>query len=210
MGGFFQDLPRVWRPQRPLPHDYLVAGATWFWKFSLRHFSPADGTVTFYLAGLTEQFDVAAVDSGDGATFQVKTAPAATENLPPGVYAWSAMMAVGAGYTGPDYVTGDQLQVGGGTIELLPNIAAIDSAYDGRSPVKQMLDAVTATLLSTLGRQEKSYQVHGLGGAGRVFEVTSRKELEDLRSRYQALYNLERQREGEVPANDHHITARFA
>lgn len=79
----------------------------------------------------------------------------------------------------------ERYQVFAGTIEVLPNIAAVLTG-DVRSPVKQTLDAIEAVILRRATSDQQSMTING-----RSLSRIPITELLVLRDRYRADYNAE-------------------
>lgn len=163
-----QDIPEV----EPLD---ITAGSTVKWKKTLSHYKASDGwTLTYAIRGATI-LDITA--SADGADHSVTLSATQTGALKSGTYWWNAYASKGV----------ERFDVGTGTFTVKANLASLlGGAYDGRSHVKKVLDAIEATLEGRASTLDKETEINGV----RV-EFYSATELLLLYDRYKAMYSKE-------------------
>lgn len=126
--------------------DQLVAGDTWKWSASFEDYSASDGwTLTTSFRG-ESALDVAGSADGDG--FVSTAAASATLALTAGRYSWVSVV------TKDD----ESYTVDSGNLEVLPNLAAQEAGYDGRTLAERQLAAAEATLETLLA--SKNATVH--------------------------------------------------
>lgn len=149
--------------------DVIVAGDTVRWVKKLTDYLPADGWVLSYV--FTSQagvFSVVASDNGDGSHLASVTAADSAAYVPE-AYRWQASVTKAA----------ERHTVAWGATEVLPDYATYPPA-DVRTPAKQLLDAVEATLKGRATTDQASYSVGGVSIAR-----LSMAELLQARSRLQ-------------------------
>ncbi|MBD2694449.1 hypothetical protein [Anabaena catenula] len=101
-------------------------------------FSPTEYLLTYSIRGAVT-VDLVAVEQ-DGSWKTTLTSVASSE-LTAGSYYWQAHLTNNVG---------DRTTVGQGQLLVGANLAAVATAYDGRSEAKKMLDAVTAAISARL------------------------------------------------------------
>lgn len=113
------------------------AGDTWQWRREdLTADYPASAwTLTYYFRNASAYFDVTATADGD--EFAITVAKATTAGKTVGEYDWTAVVESAT----------ERFEIDSGRMEVLQNVATA-AAYDGRTFVRKMLDAVEAALLS--------------------------------------------------------------
>lgn len=165
----------------------IIIGETVKWRKSLGDYLAGDGWVlSYYFRGVGAGLDIeggtlVAVD-GDG---WLVTIPAtstgddpSTSNLSAGAYYWQAWVAK----------SGEEYMVGEGKATVKPNLfdlAAADT-YDGRSEIKQTLDAIRATI----AKRATAAQLRRSIGNTQI-EFMSMTELMIAETKWQQLYNQE-------------------
>ena len=127
------------------------AGDSVSWRISLADYPASDGWVLAYrLINATAKIDIAA--SSDGADHLVAEAAADTDGWAAGTYAWVAAVTKGA----------NRYTVGSGSIEILPDLAAVAAAgYDTRSTATKLLAAIEAVLENRATRADLEYEIAG-------------------------------------------------
>ncbi|MCG9891092.1 MAG: hypothetical protein MH252_08455 [Thermosynechococcaceae cyanobacterium MS004] len=108
-----------------------------------------------------------AVAVADGAGF--KTTLTATANIAPGDYFWQAYIT--------KISTGERLTIAEGRTRVAPNLAALTTAFDGRSETEKQLDQVNAAISARLaGKAVAEYQI-----LGRNLKYVPLTELQEMR-----------------------------
>jgi len=157
-----------------------TAGDTIKWAKSLPDYLPADGwTLSYDLVISSALESVTATDNGDASHLITITA-AISAAYAPGIYHWQAYATKAA----------ERYQVGAGTLEVKPNFAAQASGYDARSHVKQVLDALEATITGKASKDQSAYTING-----RSLTRLTPAELITWRSKYRREYAAEQQSE---------------
>jgi len=158
--------------------DKLVIGDRWQWR---RDDLAADYPLASYslkyslrLDNAATEIEITAIES-DG-TYLVEVSSVSTAGYTSGTYRWQV------------YITrssdGERVKVDSGTVVVLSDN---DSAsVDPRSTVKQILDAVEATILRVASRSQQSISVDGKTLASRPYS-----ELILLRDRFKTEYQSE-------------------
>jgi len=118
---------------------------------------------------------------GDGWASSITSV--ASASLQPGTYVWAAYLKNAAG---------DRRNIGGGTLTVIANLAAVTAAIDGRSQARRALDDCEAALarFSSSGGKIKSYSI-----GGRQTEFHSLTELLSVQAFWQRKVNNEVARE---------------
>jgi hypothetical protein len=180
------------------PFARLTAGDTWRWSVTLRDFPATDYTLKLYFRGTAGKIDIVATPNGSSYDVLV---PASSEtdgtdtDIPEGTYSWQACVFNSSA---------ERTEVGRGSVEILANIAAKGDGYDGRSWVKQTLDAIRANLLGLAGAADQEYQIHG-----RMLRTMDRKTLLDLEGEFEVRYRKEQKDSGQLPEDNADIQVRF-
>lgn len=113
---------------------------------------------------------------GDGWASSITSA--ASASLQPGTYVWAAYLKNAAG---------DRRNIGGGTLTVIVNLAAVTAPIDGRSQARRALDDCEAALAKfTSGGKIKSYAI-----GGRQTEFHSLSDLMAVRDFWQRRVNKE-------------------
>lgn len=161
----------------------FTAGDTVLWTKSLSDYPASAGwTLTYQFRG--PSLPAAIVASASSDDFLATVSATASGLYIAGDYWWTSFVAK----------SGQRFTVGNGQTKVLPNPATLTTGevYDGRSTVKQTLDAIEAMLLGTASREESSYQIMS-GGMQRRLDLFPRAELIQLHSYYLGLYQSEQQ-----------------
>jgi len=168
----------------------FTAGNTIKWTKSLASYSPDDSwALTYALVIAGNLKEITATNNGNG-SFLAAISAADSAAYPAGIYHWQA------------YVTknGERYEVGHGRLEVKPNFASKTTGYDNSSHVKNVLDALEATILGKASKDQISYTINGTT----VARMTS-EELIKWQNHYKILYKQELQAEsinnGDAPAN---------
>ena len=178
---------------KPEPTSFTV-GETMRWQKHLSAHNPQDGWCLQYVF-VKEQSRLGQSQLGQPRLGQSKLRVDATikddyfeltissgesQALISGTYWWQALVHK----NDESYVVGD------GSLEIKPNIGLLDD-FDGRSHVRQVLDALEATLLGKASRDQLSYSI-----AGRSMSRLSPSELLEWRDKYKAEYTRELRKSG--------------
>jgi hypothetical protein len=170
----------------------LVAGDVWNWTITLCDYSPTLYTLKYFFRG-PKTLDLVAVASGSG--FQVTATAAQTSPLDPGVYFWQ-MCVFDASNNRTELVRG--------SVEVLADISAMGEGIEGRSWVKQALDAVRAVIQGRASRVESEYQING-----RMLRLMSPQELLDHEGDLTNRYNDELRDSGQRKRKSNQVLVRF-
>jgi hypothetical protein len=149
--------------EKDLSPDYPANGG-WALVYSLVHPTKTKITITA---------------AASGAKFLVSVAAAVTAVYGVGQYQWIARVTK----------TTEIYTVGQGTIEILPDLAAL-TTYDFRSHARTMLDALEAAYEGTASSVQLEYEIHG-----RRLVSMSKTELIKWRNYYKAETIKEQQAE---------------
>jgi hypothetical protein len=169
----------------------LIAGDSVTWKrTNLSDYPAPTWTLTYEARAPITNGSILLTATQDGSTthFLISANAATTAPYAPGVYAWAA------------YVTsaGDRYQVGVGTWEVRPNLAAQPAGYDGRTYARKMLDDIEAAQLLQAGNTLESSTVQQRTMA-RMSKHDLRAEWAVWRSRVNDEENAARIARGETP-----------
>lgn len=164
--------------------ERVVAGDKFTWKDGLGDY-PADVAGTA-LAGtwiLTTEIVGASADLGtftasaSGASHLTTVAAATTAGWSAGDYSYQQFVT--------ENVNGGRHLVSEGWLTVAANLAT-STTFDGRSHVKQTLDALQATILGKASKDQLSYSI-----SGRALQRMSPEELITWESHYKALHAQE-------------------
>ena len=159
-------------------HESFVLGETVEWIKRVTGYLPQDGWGLFYaFRNFRSGFNVTGIPKDDH--YLIRVEPKVTAGLSPSTYWWQVTVVKGEEWRVTD----------SGSMAIKPHISLLDS-YDGRSHVKQVLDALEATILGKAGRDQLSYSI-----AGRSLSRLSPAELLKWRDLYRAEYARELQQE---------------
>lgn len=155
----------------------IAVGDRLQWTKHLPDFSPADWTLTYYLRGVKgvpgfEPINIAATTSGN--LFSVDVAPSVTEFWIPQLLFWQSYVSK----------SGDRKLVGSGRMDLLPNFAATDEPYDGRSWARRCRDNLQLVLEGKASRDTIRY---AMSAAGRSEEKFTWEDIIAALSYFQGL-----------------------
>lgn len=129
----------------------FTAGDTLSWTRSLSDYPASAGWVLAYrFINAAGKFDITAGSSGDTHVVSVLAADSAVYAA--GTYSWQAFVTKAA----------QRFTVGSGSCVVEPNLAALSSGYDDRSPARKALDALNAGL-ATFGANAhvQEYAIEG-------------------------------------------------
>ena len=151
------------------------------WQKSFSDYPASESYVLkYYLVKTgTNLITIEAAASGDDHLITITAADSA--NYAAGRYAYQARIEK----------TTEMHTVGTGVIEILANLSADATGADYRSHVKQVLDALEATILGKASSDQLSYSI-----AGRSLSKFSPEELYTWRNKYRAEYLREERRAG--------------
>lgn len=135
----------------------------------------ADWALTYQLRGAS-QLMLTAIAEGDG--WRTTLATTASATLLPGTYVWSAYLSK----------TDQRKTIGGGTLSITQDLAAVVTSLDGRTQARRALDECEAALASfkSSGGKVKSYAI-----GGRQTEYHSLQDLMMVRDFWQRKVNGE-------------------
>ncbi|MFY9589547.1 hypothetical protein [Rickettsia endosymbiont of Halotydeus destructor] len=152
------------------PNSFTV-GETVQWQKELTDYPTKDGWQLIYcFRNFENRFEVKAVAENNYYTIRLSSEE--TSKFSPAIYWWQSR------------VIKEELQyiIENGELTIKPNLALLDS-YDGRSHVKQVLDALQATILGKASRDQLSYSI-----SGRSLSRLSPAELLKWRDVYKSEY----------------------
>lgn len=169
----------------------ITVGQTLKWRKSLNDYKASDGwSLSYYFRGAGAGLDIegdplVVADGGDWLITIPATSSGddpSTSNLAAGPYYWQAWVAK----------DDEEYQVGEGKTTVKPNLFDLETtaAYDGRSEVKQTLDAIRAAIA---GRATAAQQERTIGSTTIRFMTVP--DLLLAEKRFQQLYNQEVRRE---------------
>lgn len=158
----------------------LAAGTSARWKQSLRDYSPALWTLTYYFRGNGSGASFNVVAETVGSHFEAYLSAATTTGMPAGDYWWQAMVTDGT----------DTVLVDSGRLKLLAGLLAQASPYDGRSPARITLEAIDAQLQGRASKEQQSFTI-----GDRQVQFTPIPDLLKLRDYFARLVTAEQQAE---------------
>jgi len=156
--------------------DTVTAGDTISWKISLSDYSAADGWVLKYrLINNSAKIDITSAASG--ADHLVSVAAAASAAYAAGQYSYQGYVEKGS----------ERYTVGNGSITIKPNLAAVTTTYDNRTPARKCLDELN-TAFAAYGNKAwmQEYQINN-----RRMKFNSPGDFLAFRSKVQAEVNAE-------------------
>lgn len=115
--------------------DSVVAGDTLTWTRSLADYPAGTWTLKYRLINAAGKIDITA--SASGTDHLVAISAATSANYTAGTYAWTALVEK----------TGERATIGGGTIVVKPNIAALNT-LDARTDAAKIVDQLMAAYTS--------------------------------------------------------------
>ena len=168
----------------------ITAGDTVKWTKSLSDYLPGDSWVLSYAFVITgDQLIVTATDNGDGSHLAT-IAASDTGTLTVGIYHWQAYVTKGT----------ERYRVGYGRVEVKPNFEDQSTGYDNTSHVKNVLDALEATILGKASKDQMSYTI-----AGTTVSKMTPEDLIKWQNHYRIMHKQELQAEGidngDAPSN---------
>lgn len=155
----------------------VTAGDLVTWKRSLPDYPANDGWVLSY-ALTKSSVRITFSSTASGADHLVSVAAATSA-------AWTAGAYLIQGYV-TKAATSERYRVFEANIEILTNLAAQSSGYDGRSHAKKVLDAIEAVLESRASKTVQSWS-----GLEQSFSLIPTAELLTMRDKYRAEYQAE-------------------
>ncbi len=156
----------------------IRAGETLQWRREdLTDYPASVWTLKYYLKNAAQHIEITA--SADGNNHSVTVSAASSGAYVKGIYSWVAYAEKG---TSPNI---ERHEVDAGTMEILPSFAN-STAYDNRSHVKKVLDAIEAAVEGRATRTDLSYTING-----RSIQHMNPAELIKWHSHYKQLYQQE-------------------
>lgn len=136
----------------------VTAGLSTKWLASHPDYNSQDYNLIVAIAGAEP---IATVTTPQGGEWLVEVDGADTADLDPGPYYWDARV-----------VDGDSLSypVGSGVLRLTPNLATVDTPYDGRSPSQKILDDLIVAFGKMSAGAIASYSIEGRNATYRSLE----------------------------------------
>ena len=177
----------------------VIAGDTLTWKKSFSDYPASDSWVLSY--ALVKDGKIILIDdtevTTDGDYHVVEVSAETSAAYTAGTYKWQAYVTL----------SGARYQVGEGTMEIKPNFATQSTGYDGRTTVKQTLDALEAMMLRKASKDQMSLTVPN----GRRVDRLSPEQLLMWRDRMKSEYEKEKQadRIARGLGGGNHIMVRF-
>lgn len=160
----------------------IRAGDTWQWRREdLSDYPASTWTLKYYIKNASYSIIITA--AADSNNFAVAASAETTAAHAPGTYTWVAYVEKGAG------ATLERHEVDSGTIEILASFAST-TAYDNRSHIKKVLDAIEAAVEGRASRTDLSYSIQG-----RSIQHMPPTELIKWHSHYKRLYKQEQDAE---------------
>lgn len=147
----------------------LRAGDTWKWTRTIADYPASSWTLSYVLVQAGVQKTITASSSGDN--YSVTVAKATTANYAEGLWTWSAAVDNGT----------ERYTIDSGTLQVLPNLVAQSTGYDGRSHARIVLEAIEAVIEGRAGKDQQRYSI-----AGRELWLTPVADLLKLRQTYKA------------------------
>ncbi len=151
-------------------------------KFKRKHadYVPPTWALTYVLVSPDAQISFTSSDNGDGYHL-INVTAAETASWAPGEYNWQASVSDGT----------DRYTVWQGQMRVAVNIAIQNAGYDGRSIVKQTLDALRAAMLRRASQDQLSYAI-----GGRSISQMTHAEIREQIDTYEWLYQREQAADG--------------
>ena len=171
------------------------AGDTVKWKKSLDSYKASDGwTLSYSFRGTAGTIDI--TSTADSDDHLVSLSPTTTAAYSAGLYDVVGMVSKGS----------DRHTIYSSRIEVLVDLSAAGSSYDGRSHVKKVLDSIEATLESRASKEILESMIEGV-----QIKRIPHESLLKLRQKYLQYYQQEQSAEriklGQ--GNGRRILARF-
>ena len=146
----------------------IVAGVTLEIPVTLTAYPASDWTLTVALRGPhAHPLDLTAVADGD--THVIRATAAETSDYHVDPYYYSMRVTDGT----------DVIEVDSGQTRILPDLASLTGAYDGRSHVQRVLDAIEAVIEGRATIDQQSYSI-----GNRTLARTPIGDLLSLRTKY--------------------------
>lgn len=130
--------------------------------------------LNYNFVGQAGRFAVAATADGD--KFAITILAATSAAYVAGIYQWVAKVSKGT----------ESYTVDSGTCKVLTDLSAKTTAFDGRTHVKKVLDAIEAVVEGRATKDQESYSI-----AGRQLSRTPIADLLKLRAQYKSEYESE-------------------
>lgn len=181
------------------------AGDTISWTKSLADYPATEGYALAYaFRGNSSTIDVTSTASG--ADHEVNIAPSTSTAFDPGTYEVQGYVTKMVAQADGSLVVGERHTVYVGRIEVLPDLAAQGSSYDGRSHVKKVLDAIEAVLENRATKEIEESTIEGV-----QIKRIPHEQLIAMRSKYLSWHNQElaAERLGRGEATGRTILTRF-
>lgn len=137
----------------------ITTGTTVIFPVTNPTYSPPDWELQFNIAG---NDPIPATVEADGAGWLVTVAAAATTDLDPGEYYWSARVV--------SATSGEARSIGAGNLKLIANLATVDTPYDGRTQSRKILDGLYAAFEKMSTGAIASYSIEGRSATYRTLE----------------------------------------
>ena len=155
--------------------ETVRAGDTIKWKKSVSDYAASDGwTLKYSLRGQSTAIDL--TSTADGDEHLISVTPATSAAWPAGFYD-----AVGYVEKGSDRYT-----VWESRVEVLVDIEAAGSSYDGRTHVKKVLDAIEAVLENRATKEVEESTIEGV-----AIKRIPHEQLLMMRQKYLGFYRQE-------------------
>ena len=181
----------------------LRAGDTISWTDSISDYPAISGWSLAYALRCFAKPPINITASTSGSDFLISVLPSDSKGWLPGTYSWFAYVYKG---TSPTFT--DRKDVGGGQIEILPDLFQVGTQTDLRSHVKKMLDEVQAVLeVKASGGDISGYSIGGRSAS--KYSYTELRQMYDLyKTEYQR--EVDKENQGKSPdINPRHIGIRF-
>lgn len=148
--------------------DKIRAGLTFQQRITLTAYQPPEWRLILVLRGVGA-IDMESVP--DGAQHLLSSDAPTTSTWPAGWYGYSLRVTDGS----------DVYELEAGTLEIVPDLAAVTAGTDARSHVIKTLAAIEAVIESRATKDQESYKINN-----RELRRTPIADLLTLRSHYQA------------------------
>jgi hypothetical protein len=156
----------------------LLTGIDYRWVASHATYKSDAYTLTVAIAGPVN-IPVTTTNEDDG-SWQCEIS--GTDITDTGLYSWSARVTD---------VDNDYRLIASGTLSVVPDLATVDTPYDGRSMAQKILDNIDAAIASlTQGKPVSNYSIEG-----RSATYYSLPDLITLRDKYQRIVAQEKDAE---------------
>jgi len=128
----------------------LMAGDSATWRASLPDYPASAGwSLSYVLINAAGKLTIASTADGDDHLVSLESATTAA--YPPGRYGYTALVSL----------SGDRIAVGSGSIEILPDVASLDS-LDSRTFAEKTLDALEAVISGKASKDQLQYALNGM------------------------------------------------